>query len=99
MPAPGTSSTTQLGRIVAITCGTGRWTSCGCEPCTPHSIMMVPEYIQARWFSGVVLMPRRLPNAAWAAYGLDMSLSWVKEPTLALVAKKIKFCRSYKPMT
>ena len=28
-----------------------------------------------------------------------ISLSWVKEPTLALVAKKIKFCRSYKPMT
>jgi hypothetical protein len=28
-----------------------------------------------------------------------ISLSWVKEGALALVAKKIKFCRGYQPMT
>ena len=31
--------------------------------------------------------------------GDRISLSWVKEGALGLVAKKIKFCRSYKPIT
>ena len=37
--------------------------------------------------------------AAGTRSGSSKSLSWVKEPTLALFSKKIKFCRSYKPMT